>query len=1072
MSSQHGMEDDLESQSSRSSIERERVWVNMPKAKKKMWLESVGTDPVCIGGAFHDHPLLAAARFVLERQACLVALEALNGFKMRKEGSGVVCDIGSAPKRTHQYLGARGHYMIPDCQPGDRTRFNECPSQALAQVCRCKYEACEHLFDQGGGLRFPAAFVSVHSAYYLDRLVLWRRLQDPLCAGFFAVGHHFDEPYGGFEDEAFWEQHGSSITMRVKGQLHSPYQHDILPWTLDWRGPNGEAFECEPKRSIMGFTTLWEVRAVVRTSSPAPDTFKDVVANERFWGPVQFSNAQRGAIAINSRLTNLNLDLDHVEKIGKILYTTATPLGGEPVHVCLPVDLVSKLASRCVNHERDPHLMRDLTFRAQSIVEKCRVPVGSQPLVITAAVALGMVINISAEVDAGHTVMQRFGWLFKAHRTVMAFQELNVWKCWRILLWSMIVFSPPFIMLFVERNREVDIFAWLIGFVVWLGVIGVSWGAVVISREIASYSTARWRHWYDRGYATHSPLFSVPSLSERLLPGSDNVRDPGDVAEGTRIVLREDTRCPTAAPVTRAFIAGLVADTASVNVTEPTQESELSAITHRLGRPKPELDWKTLNKARGVLAGPEFRALTDGFVVDDSPAGFYAWLNGQRQKYSASVVKGWQDLWQKVDKALVKRNGKPFQKIELNGKPVVPGGQAPVKARVIQPPSDEAKVITAPAASQMYGRCRKVWDGLSSPILYASGRTTDYIGRVVDNWINYFGGEGEVVGLTFDCSDYDTTLRHPQQFAIADLYVKFGVPIQVIGWFFETVAKGITPHGVEYSIEAVYCVDNEEDASWFEQWLTLVKWEFELKCTEVAGKFTYVFTMVDFQMNSGRMDTNLMDTLFNAFAFFSYIKATRMDVRMMVCGDDNFMLMRSKDCTDTWFEGLQTHLRLLGLDAKGSRSANRADWEFCSKLFWFGVDRSTGISQTVLGPKPGRALSRIGITVSVPSANNIAATANSLKTDANHVPFIRMMAKRTYELCVQEKIRAKGKAWEGLKASKAFDLDPRNFAICRDRYGVGLEGESELTLVLASCHTIPMFYHWEPLAGMALRDAE
>jgi len=293
---------------------------------------------------------------------------------------------------------------------------------------------------------------------------------------------------------------------------------------------------------------------------------------------------QKHAVAVNARATSLELDVDHVEKVGKLLITTATPFGGVPVAVCVPAGLISELALIAANTERDPNLLRHLTYKATQFVGKAKVPEGERPLVAVTAVALAMVTNLSVEIDANHTIQNRFGWQFTALRSLLRFEPLRVWSLWKVALQSMFILAPPLVLTFVQHNGEVDIIAWLVGIAIWLLFISCGWGAVRLSRAIASYSTARWATWYRGGYATYTPLFSIPSNEERLLPGSDNIRAPAIVSDLTRIVLRQDTRSPGALPVTRAHIAGLVADTAVVNVSEPTQESELSAVTHRIGR--------------------------------------------------------------------------------------------------------------------------------------------------------------------------------------------------------------------------------------------------------------------------------------------------------------------------------------------------------------------------------------------------------------------------------------------------------------------------------------------------------
>lgn len=165
-------------------------------------------------------------------------------------------------------------------------------------------------------------------------------------------------------------------------------------------------------------------------------------------------------------------------------------------------------------------------------------------------------------------------------------------------------------------------------------------------------------------------------------------------------------------------------------------------------------------------------------------------------------------------------------------------------------------------------------------------------------------------------------------------------------------------------------------------------------------------------MCSGRGDTNLCDTIINAATYACHFDDAKVPWLLLVNGDDS-LLFTIEGGRELVAKAIRTQAEL-GLISDGAWCANRSDWEFCSKLFWYGVDPKTRLAQTVLGPKVGRAISRMGMNTTVAGTQNVAAAALSVRRDASHVPFVRVLAERTYQICAKEKIKLVGHEEYGL----------------------------------------------------------
>jgi hypothetical protein len=297
-----------------------------------------------------------------------------------------------------------------------------------------------------------------------------------------------------------------------------------------------------------------------------------------------------------------------------------------------------------------------------------------------------------------------------------------------------------------------------------------------------------------------------------------------------------------------------------------------------------------------------------------------------------------------------------------------------------------------------------------------------------------------MIGVWDDMTTYDATCENELLAKRKQVYPAVGMPDLAMAWLDSVTPAGRTTHGCEFELgEKVVPL-------WDGQQVKIRK------------------------LFSGEMDTNLIGSIINAEAHESGIPQNLAHL-MLVCGDDNFILFRKDQFDISVANDLKEHLELLGLRPTQGVSTNRADWEFCSKLFWFGMDRQSGRLQTVLGPKPGRWLHRIGWTVNTPNGMNFREAMLSSAQDVNHIPLLGEYVKKG--IAVSGHMKRAGKEWSEMKhVSKMFDPCPENYPIIASRYGLGFTHleEYQRTLEQVSVRQCVIDLPW--IAAAAKRDEE
>lgn len=330
---------------------------------------------------------------------------------------------------------------------------------------------------------------------------------------------------------------------------------------------------------------------------------------------------------------------------------------------------------------------------------------------------------------------------------------------------------------------------------------------------------------------------------------------------------------------------------------------------------------------------------------------------------------------------------KAFSKKELTMK----GGANPedFDPRAIQGNTDRFNAAYGPFTSKMSEQLKKLWHS-GARITYTCGMTAEQIGT----WRDQFGDE-DVLILECDESRYDCHQRKQAQ----DLY------------------EYLEKHGGSHSYP------NVSDA---------IK-----GCREVFGYSSRgVKYKVSFTMTSGVPKTSTSNSFINGVKT-TYIVTEICGYKcwMLVNGDDNLCVIRGQFSEVTVTEIIQAIKDVslsLGFETKVKASTQWSQVEYCSSLFW---PTNNG---TVLGPKIGKRLPKIGFSLNPLKVQLVKGMLIGLQIECGFVPVLRTYARHQLGLveAIKEKtFLDKDRRHKSLPTS-SHEANSATFAFFMDRYGV------------------------------------
>lgn len=747
-----------------------------------------------------------------------------------------------------------------------------------------------------------------------------------------------------------------------------------------------------------------------------------MLVDHNHFGPITVPANYRTIHQAETANDMLVLPVDRVNGYGAFIWLEE----GRQV-VFAPRGVISHVAMQLAGKHRTAALWSDAYHFARQALVTARIPPDDKRIALPYIVALAFNINLQHEIDAAQS-SQRFSAYWSLHAALNSLDPIVIFR------WRYVVIALTLIAVLVAGYWFVPVpYAHL--------TAAIFAGGVVIAVAIAFLVRCCYRrrqkvtlgYWESAGRQEEAASVLGPIRYDRVLfPGSTNLVEPLLDHTGTLTVSDVDAPEPEPGTVDRLHAVGPVVCDVRPNVHEPGAAADISALTNRVLVPALPVDPEALR----VLNDPD--AAINRFItsirVEPHPGDFERWV--MQPKFSESVRKTFRQAYEKVKDqpppGLVKYGA--FTKLEKDKWVSLLAGSPALKPRVISAPQPEAKVMTGPYVSRLQKALAQLFNEHLLPfgqkIVYASGLRPEQLGAYVDGFV---GEYGECVAISNDFKCYDSTLRNELLASQEAQYVQCGMDETTLGWLSHESPTVVTRHGVTATVESVDPV--------------------------TPGRV----------MRSGQAGTNLTDTMLNARATTTGLPK-RMPFLMFVTGDDNTTLIPKSYFSNKIVDDLMEHLKGLGLMPTPIISDRRCDWEFCSRLFWYAIDPTTGSQVTVLGPKPGRLLARLGWRVNSPNSPNFRGVVLSLRDDCAHVPILGPALAALDALSANQRAYF-GREWEEIRhVGLRFQPCPENRRLVEERYGLTDVAVAKIVSQYTSLTSLRTVIKCEELDAMFQRD--
>jgi hypothetical protein len=428
--------------------------------------------------------------------------------------------------------------------------------------------------------------------------------------------------------------------------------------------------------------------------------------------------------------------------------------------------------------------------------------------------------------------------------------------------------------------------------------------------------------------------------------------------------------------------------------------------------------------------------------------------------------------------------------------------------RTIQGCSDGFNVCTGPWVRAVASATRAMWNA-SHVIYWASGSSAEQVGAWYDGACH---GIGHFCAVENDCSRFDATLHVDLWAVILDICMAFGanrVPTPS-GHTVYGVLKaaclvfGKTPHGVRYRVEGTMASGHPGTAV-FDTWINGLGNLFVF-CRTHNARVSDILRRLNegprVELSYESKDNAAATAAYNAEVKQAYVDSafdvgivdldnwralSREDARRyalevsaatrrgdqagvtihrelvpffkcVVQGDDFLALLELLTALRTPFPD---GLKRLGLRPKTAIRTERSRVTFCSGLFWPTMDGS------VLGPMPGKLVSKLGWTITSPTDGRVfmRGVCLGLRDSVWHVPVAAHFVERTLELTEDVKAEPIAEAHK-LLASRRHLINDDTLVFLFERYGWTTTDIMELSQLLQSVKRLPTTLAFGPLRQM------
>lgn len=931
------------------------------------WLKIVVQYP----GRTAEHPLLAIQRAVSEA-------EIIDDLMRNLSNDDWILDVGGNALRH----AARGRANVWSCCPPlsatDSIRNARYVDAGIGNYCHCLAQQCDCQ-------SFTCA-IFIHSAYYCTPEQIVEILLKTSKRMAFSAMHIFDQPVGFFgvtnpkaEDtkdrigsersyEASYEVYHLGVggdddaRVRMKVGLEGSYDHSAMSWLL--------RSDCiQTPKGVLGWryvrrvaeTHIYEFRIIddpvipqvqqelsfvqsLHPSSVGQIALHDVMAISEIKGTPLISNL-RSVVSMRDSLSFFYQD-------GKEIY--------------IPKAMIHIVASNAAGRRRDELTLTSCFNWAKTAANKYNFPEAHKPDAIVIAAVLGYNLTVGKELKALNAMSG--SWVsnlalnsyYKGHWTYGLLIE-SLAPLYRVLNMFLKIAVPLtiiticiYLLAFLSHQRRaikvglsfylpLAIILFVLAFLRWLTDSGRDWFNVIFNRDLPPPG--------DNGGVVRGPGYHAPDKGNDV-PTNDSLHIVNRFPDPPSLDLK--IRIQSIGP----YVANYRPE-----VTSQIKNNKLQCIKYRAGAQRLPLQ----KDALAYFSAMEeqhwddiYPGLAPGSVMEPTPFDQFI------SKYPASQQKSLLEAKQVLDsgnwtaKQMLQKSS--FMKVEKILK-LNPDSQEDWKPRLITSCTPLFLAFIGPWIDVIHKRLNECWNG-SNFIVYADGMSVEQLGAIYDlsthNGANSSASEDDFTN--FDGSQCRELLENEYHW-----YRKLGMPEQQFQVLMESI-KG----KVHMNPAISYTKDGTRDSGVPHTGTGNSRWD---------GAGHYV---------------GLMHDAFFKHEDHKYVQNRSSTARMFVCGDDNLLT------GDTGLVQLDptTFLRQLGLSCKRVVRETVEDTIFLNRRFWPVV--IDGQLVHVLGPRPGRVLSKIGWDVTmVPDRKRHArlrAVALSMQFECSFVPILHCLIAKILEL--------------------------------------------------------------------------
>lgn len=852
-------------------------------------------------------------------------------------GSPRIVDIGGNAER-HFNAGRNNVWnCCPILSPEDVNRNSR--YVGLRNFCQHKFEDCDCVY--------PDSYLSIHSIYYLTPELVCAAVNSCKSNRLVSLHHTFDQAYGVMAsgEAQYMVDARGNVQMHAIGNV-TDYFHSACAWL------RSGYFEDHTTSTAMSWSivhlmpnshVVLFLKAPYGMPKPAVGYTGLVAAihDPEYYGPIQLhGNAFHNSL----QQTALPMFVNQVVNLNEF-YSWGTTIisfdAGSSTTIQIPKHFVDELAAYIAGKPRDPTTFNNLLAQARVKAKDYSIPPAMLPMTIVAGASLAFVKYVRMETRVTAHAFMGNSSLFTILNQLLKFDFPYSVQFRYIIILVMLV-TTIFIAMGKRRHRAVA--STVLALVAIYNAIRLKTASVYKPVEMFNNGI---REYHATGLSFSMPNYGMVHLPGlvRLLGRVVNKPVPTTISSANvgRPVIRDTSDRPNKETV--ALVGcGIIVPESLPTAFASDPINERAALVNRALLVKQEIDesyylntFMPFVHKHFMLIFPHIPEVRENF--DEWNARFpapqrirHAKLRAQRGDYMDDP---------KRDKRI-----KAFGKIEK----LLLSSQFEVKdadPRMISGGTDEFNIAVGPWIHAFSKMLAKLWN-LKHFIHYASGSTPEKLGQ----WFDRVGHRSAKHKYgTNDFSRYDVSQQRLRLLFMIYVFWRFGAPDYVLYALIWDIHKsGATAHGIMFAIDGT--------------------------------------------MASGRPITSVGNSLTNGVdAFFNICQnnpdlepfVVAANILLAVLGDDsNFIIPLSYNPPTA-----EIYAKL-GCISELQPVKDSYNLEFCSSLWWPTTD---GV---VLGPKPGRFISKLGWLVK-PNSVNINATQRSMLTafnrDANFIPPIAAIVR-------------------------------------------------------------------------------